>query len=299
MAGRREMDATYDYMDAVFRQTFGENPDITCALYDGDATKTLERAQRDKHEYVLDGLCLAPGARLLDVGCGWGPLLVAARRRGVRATGLTLASRQAEACRRSGLAVHVRDWRDTTRETFGGFDGVASIGAFEHFCSEEEHRRGEQEEVYRRFFAFCHELLPEGGRLYLQTMTWGKNRPELEAISLDAPRDSDAYRMAVLRKFYPGSFPPLGLEQILRCARPFFDPVSSSNGRLDYIETMRAWGRVWRPTPGRLLAALRTLPYALRDPDFRRKLESIRGGYNRLCFERRVLDHERIFFARR
>ena len=119
MATRPQIDDTYNYMDAVFRATLGENPDITCAFYDGDFSKTLEDAQRDKHDHILDGLGFRAGMRMLDVGCGWGPLLSAAVGRGGSAIGLTLSSKQAEACRRSGLEAHVRDWKEVTRETFG------------------------------------------------------------------------------------------------------------------------------------------------------------------------------------
>jgi cyclopropane-fatty-acyl-phospholipid synthase len=299
LATQRQMDETYNYMDEVFRASFGECPDITGAFYDGDFTKTLEQAQSDKHDYILDGLGLAPGARILDVGCGWGPVLQAAERRGLRAVGITLSSKQAKACRRLGGDVHVRDWRDLDASTFGAFEGVVSVGAFEHFCSEAAYLRGEQEEIYGRFFELCGGLLAKGCRLYLQTMLWGKQMPPYERIALDAPRGSSEYILAVLRRFYPGSFPPLGESQIFRCAEPWFVVASTNNGRLDYIETMRQWGRVWKPTPRKCLAVAKTLRYAIADRDFFHKLESLRGGYNRICFEREVLDHQRIFFERR
>ena len=90
---------------------------------------------------------------MLDLGCGWGPLLDYVRRRGGTGVGVTLSSAQAAACRRHGLDVHVADAREVTRETFGSFDAVASLGAFEHFCSPEEYRAGRQDEVYRELFA--------------------------------------------------------------------------------------------------------------------------------------------------
>lgn len=299
MADRKQMDATYNYMDELFRATFGEHADITCALYDGDFRKTLEQAQRDKHTYILDALGVVEGSRLLDVGCGWGPLLAAARRRGADALGLTLSSRQAEACRRSGFEVWVIDWKDLSPGSLGRFDAVASVGAFEHFCSEEEYLAGLQGEIYERFFRFCADLLPRGGRLFLQTMTWGRNAPPPAAVSLDAPRNSDEYALAVLRKFYPGSFPPLGMEQIERCAKGTFALGAVLDGRLDYIRTMEEWGRVWRFDLSRLGALLRTVPYALCDPDLLWKVRSLWHGYNRQCFEREVLDHRRIVLEKR
>src|SRR5512133_1116438 len=114
---------------------------------------TLEDAQRRKHEYVAEQIGIGPGRRLLDLGCGWGPLLDFIRSRGGSGVGVTLSSAQAAACRRHGLDVHLHDARHVTRDSFGPFDAVASLGAFEHFCSVEEYRAGRQEEVYRGLFA--------------------------------------------------------------------------------------------------------------------------------------------------
>jgi len=129
-------------------------------------------------------------------------MLKAAEERRGHGVGLTLSTKQAEACRHNGLEAHVRDWKDISGGTFGKFDGVVSIGAFEHFCSVEEYLAGKQERIYQDFFKLCHDLLPEGGRLYLQTMMWGKNAPEYRDISLKASKSSNEYILAVLGKFF-------------------------------------------------------------------------------------------------
>jgi cyclopropane fatty-acyl-phospholipid synthase-like methyltransferase len=49
MATRAEIEETYNYMDEIFRESFGEHADLSCAFFDGDLGKTLEQAQRDKH----------------------------------------------------------------------------------------------------------------------------------------------------------------------------------------------------------------------------------------------------------
>jgi cyclopropane-fatty-acyl-phospholipid synthase len=298
MADQNEIAATYDYMEEIFRLTFGEHADITCALYAGDATKRLERAQADKHAYILESLGFRRGGRILDVGCGWGPLLDAVRRAGGVGVGLTLSGAQAAACRRHGLDARLLDWREVRPGLLGGFDGVASVGALEHFCSPRERAEGRQDEIYTAFFRWCAEVLHSRGRFYLQTMILGKAAPSLASVTLGAPRGSDAYLLAVLMKFYPGSMVPLSEDQIVRCAQPFFRPVEILDGRLDYILTMRAWNRVWRPSVRKLLAIPRTLRRALRDADLRFKLESLVGGYNRQCFERETLGHRRIVFEK-
>jgi len=299
MATQQQMEATYNYMDEIFRTSLGETGDITCALYNGDFSKTLAQAQKDKHQYVLDSLNFRAGQRLLDIGCGWGPILQAAKDRGGHGIGLTLSTKQAEACRRNGLEVYAKDYKDITVDTYGGFDGVVSIGAFEHFCSIEEYVAGQQDCVYDKFFKLCHDLLPEGGRLYLQTMMWGKNLPPLEDITLKAKKGSNEYILAVLEKFYPGSWLPSGEEQLVRVAAPYFSLVSRNNGRRDYIETTEQWGVIWDLSFRKIVLALKLLPYFVRDKDFRYRIETMRGGYMKECLKREIMDHQRLVFEKR
>src|SRR3954451_8340203 len=174
MADRQDLEFTYSLIDRIFRLSLGEMADFSGAKYDGDFSLTLEHAQGRKHEYVAEQVGIAPGRRLLDLGCGWGPLLGYARERGAAGVGVTLSSAQAEACRRHGLEVHVHDAREVDRETFGAFDAVASLGAFEHFCSPEEYRAGRQDEIYSGLLERVAGLLPERGRFYLQTMVFGR-----------------------------------------------------------------------------------------------------------------------------
>ena len=161
MADQHDLEFTYSLIDRMFRLSLGELADFSGAKYDGDFSLTLEQAQRRKHEYVAEQIGIGPGRRVLDLGCGWGPLLERVRERGGDGVGVTLSSAQAEACRRHGLDVHLADARQVTRETFGAFDAVASLGAFEHFCSPEEYRAGTQEEIYCDFFATVAGLLPD------------------------------------------------------------------------------------------------------------------------------------------
>src|SRR5437764_5593012 len=163
MADRKDLDYSYSLTDRVIRFSLGELADFSGAKYDGDFTLTLEQAQRRKHEYVAEQLGIEPGHRVLDLGCGWGALLNYMRGIGATGVGVTLSSAQMEACRRHGLDVHLVDAREVTRETFGPFDAVASLGAFEHFCSPEDYDAGRQEDIYRGLFEHVAGLLPENG----------------------------------------------------------------------------------------------------------------------------------------
>jgi cyclopropane-fatty-acyl-phospholipid synthase len=236
---------------------------------------------------------------VLDLGCGWGPMLEVVRRRGGTGVGVTLSSAQLEACRQHGLDVHLFDARHVTRETFGPFDAVASLGAFEHFCSPAEYSAGQQETIYRDVFARVASVLPDHGRFYLQTMVFGPNMIPLADVDIHAPRESDAWYLALLGHQFPGSWLPLGLEQIVTCAAPHFELVSSSSGRLDYIETIRQWrNRFGAPSVKKSLLKLRLAPRWLTSADFRLAFTSGVSA-NSVCFERELLEHYRLVFEKR
>lgn len=112
MATREEIEETYNFMDQVVRVSFGGFSDVSCAMYNGDYSKSLEQAQRDRHTHILDALGVGPGSRVLDIGCGWGRILRAVRARGGRAVGVTLSTKQVEACVGDGLDARLQDWRE-------------------------------------------------------------------------------------------------------------------------------------------------------------------------------------------
>jgi cyclopropane-fatty-acyl-phospholipid synthase len=273
--------------------------DFSGAKYDGDFSLSLEEAQQRKHQYAAASVDIGEGRRVIDLGCGWGPMLAFIRKRGATGVGLTLSSAQAEACRRNGLDARIQDVKTLTRATFGEFDAAVSIGAFEHFCSPEEYREGRQEAVYADLFARIAEVLPRGGRLFLQTMVFGRNMIPADEVTVDAPRDSDAWYLGLMSKQFPGSWLPYGKEQIIRSAEPHFRTVSAETGRLDYIETIRQWRkRFAAPSFRKLLVKLSLLPLYATSRDFRLAFTSGVSA-NSICFERELLDHWRLVFQKR
>ncbi|MHB8659072.1 MAG: SAM-dependent methyltransferase [Solirubrobacteraceae bacterium] len=303
MANRGDIDFTYSLTDRIIRLSLGELADFSGAMYDGDFSLSLEQAQRRKHEYVAEQIGIGPGRRMLDLGCGWGALLDYVRTRGGAGVGVTLSSAQLEACRGHGLEVYLHDAREVSRERFGAFDAVASLGAFEHFCSPEAYQAGRQEEIYRDLFARVASMLPAGGRFYLQTMVFGRNMIAQEKIDIEAlrgvpPRDSDEWYIALLGRQFPGSWLPFGAEQVIGCAEPRFRLVSSVSGRLDYIETINQWNaRIGARSFAKALLKLQLLPRWLTSEDFRLAFTSGVSA-NQVCFERELLDHYRLVFEK-
>lgn len=140
--GRRQEDNKdfiqfhYDVSNEFYGLFLGESMVYSCAYY-RDWENSLDQAQADKIDMICRKLRLEPGDRFLDIGCGWGALLIhAATQYGVQAHGVTLSEKQLahaqEQIRRLGLedrvTVELRDY--TTVE--GEYDKIASIGMCEH-----------------------------------------------------------------------------------------------------------------------------------------------------------------------
>jgi cyclopropane-fatty-acyl-phospholipid synthase len=156
----------YDVSNTFYEWVLGPSMAYTCACYPSEDA-TLEEAQAYKHDLVARKLALRPGMRLLDVGCGWGGMVMhAAREHGVKALGVTLSEQQALWAQRaiadrglSGLAeVRHLDYRDVI-ET--GFDAVSSIGLTEHVGRAQ----------LPGYFAFLYGKLKPEGRLLNHCIT--------------------------------------------------------------------------------------------------------------------------------
>jgi len=156
----------YDVSNRFYEIVLGPSMAYTCACYPYEAA-TLEQAQAEKHDLVCRKLGLRPGMRLLDVGCGWGGMVMhAAEQYGVQAIGVTLSRQQAEWARKTiaerGLSdrAEVRhcDYRDVPE---GDFDAISSIGLTEHVGAAN----------LPAYFRFLHGLLRPGGRLLNHSIT--------------------------------------------------------------------------------------------------------------------------------
>jgi cyclopropane-fatty-acyl-phospholipid synthase len=127
----------YDVSNAFYRMVLGPTMVYSCAYFTSP-DNTLEEAQTRKLETICRKLRLRAGDRLLDIGCGWGALVLhAAREHGARAVGVTLSEPQAELARErirdAGLSdrceIRVADYREVDD---GPYDKVSSVGMYEH-----------------------------------------------------------------------------------------------------------------------------------------------------------------------
>jgi cyclopropane-fatty-acyl-phospholipid synthase len=221
----------YDAGTDFYALWLDEGMSYSCALWEV-TDDSLEKAQRRKLDYHL-GACVPKGGRLLDIGCGWGAALNRAiEHHGVHnAVGLTLSLAQARHIESLGdrrVRVEVTDWADF--ESSEVFDGVVSIGAFEHFAKF-GWTREQKTAAYRRFFEACHQWLVPGGILALQTIGKGN-------VLLDARGAEDAF--FIHKHIFPESDVPSLSEVTTACER-WFEEKSVRNDRLDYARTCQAW----------------------------------------------------------
>ncbi|MFK0291657.1 class I SAM-dependent methyltransferase [Streptomyces sp. NPDC090442] len=160
---RQAISHHYDVGNDFYALVLGPSMVYSCAYWEATegAAGTLEDAQRDKLDLICRKLGLHEGQRLLDVGCGWGSMVLhAAREYGVHAVGITLSEEQATYARKrvadAGLTdrieIRVQDYREVAD---GPFDAISSIGMAEHVGRAR----------YAEYAGLLHALLKPGGRL--------------------------------------------------------------------------------------------------------------------------------------
>ncbi|GAA4554342.1 cyclopropane-fatty-acyl-phospholipid synthase family protein [Amycolatopsis samaneae] len=151
-----------DFYEAILDPTMA----YSCAYFH-TPDQPLAEAQRAKLDLICRKLDLRPGQRLLDVGCGWGSLILhAAEHYGVHATGVTLSQEQARLVRERASERGLTDrvdvqWCDYRELSGTPFDAVASIEMGEHVGAAD----------YPRYAGILHRMLRPGGRLLLQQMS--------------------------------------------------------------------------------------------------------------------------------
>ncbi|HGI2635967.1 TPA: class I SAM-dependent methyltransferase [Streptococcus agalactiae] len=130
----------YDIGNDFYKLWLDDTMTYSCAYFKHE-NDSLEQAQLNKVHHILNKLNAQPGGKLLDIGCGWGTLIItAAKEYGLNATGITLSEEQAsfitKRIKEEGLenkvTVLIKDYRDI-RETY---DYITSVGMFEHVGKE-------------------------------------------------------------------------------------------------------------------------------------------------------------------
>lgn len=220
-AARRNVAHHYDLSDHVYRLFLDEDLQYSCAYF-RDPTLSLDDAQVAKKRHIAGKLRLAPGQRILDIGCGWGGLALSlAQMEDVRVLGITLSREQLKIARRRaeelGIAHRVSFELLDYRDVKGTFDRVVSVGMFEHVGAPN----------YDCFFDRLSKLLNPDGLAVVH--------------SIGRMRGPSATSSWIRRHIFPGGYIP-ALSQVLpSIERAGLWLTDLEVLRLHYAETLRHW----------------------------------------------------------
>ncbi|MBA4418803.1 MAG: SAM-dependent methyltransferase [Syntrophus sp. (in: bacteria)] len=212
----------YDRGNDFFRLYLDETMTYSCAYF-CSPEDSLEQAQKQKYEHICRKLRLKEGENLVDIGCGWGGMLIyAAKHYGIKGTGCTLSQEQVGFARQrikeEGLEGRIEILLEDYRNLQGRFDKFVSIGMFEHVGRK----------YITTFMEKANYLLRAGGTGLLHTI--GKE--------LDTP--SDPWTMTYI---FPGAYIP-ALDSIIKTmGEKRLVPIDVENLRLHYAATLDEWAK--------------------------------------------------------
>lgn len=218
----------YDVSNEFYQTWLDEQMVYSCGYF-RSPDDTLEQAQINKIDHILRKICLQPGQRLLDIGCGWGALVLrAASKYGAKCLGITLSKRQCELARervkQAGLEdrieIRLQDYRDVKEK----FDRITSVGMFEHVGLQN----------LGLYFRQIHDLLEDNGIVMNHGITSGV------ANSDGTPYGGGDF---IDRYVFPnGELPHIGLA-LQEISNAGLEATDIENLRLHYARTLWQWSR--------------------------------------------------------
>jgi cyclopropane-fatty-acyl-phospholipid synthase len=234
-SGQADIEKSYDVSNAFFRLWLDSDMSYTCALFEHPCD-SLEAAQGNKLRFLCDCARVRPGARVLDIGCGWGACLryLTLERDVARAVGITLSPEQARAVNEGRLPRTECVEADFTEwETDERFDSVVSICMLDHLCSPDEARAGKAVDIYRAFFEKCWRLTRPGAWFALQTI-----------LRVRTPRDRRDLRDVhfCTHTIFPGGLNPRA-EDVVQAVSPYWEIMTMHTRREHYGRTTAEWLR--------------------------------------------------------
>ena len=232
---KKNIHAHYDIGNAFYKLWLDPTMTYSSALFADDVPASAANVRDDfarmpeahdaKYRRVLDRLALAPGQRVLEIGCGWGGFAEAAARDGFEVTGLTLSAEQfayareriAAAKLEDRVELRIQDYRDAN----GQYDGIASIEMFEAVG----------ENFWPDYFDCIKRNLKPGGRVVVQTITIA------DALFADYRKSSDFIQQYI---FPGGMLPSVAVfrEQVRRAGLVIVDQLAFGQ---HYARTLAAW----------------------------------------------------------
>ncbi|WP_029551780.1 class I SAM-dependent methyltransferase [Thermocrinis jamiesonii] len=221
----REVQRHYDLGNDFYSLWLDESLTYSCAFFKSNDS-TLEEAQQEKRKIIYEKLQLKEGDRLLDIGCGWGSIILeAARLYDVDTVGITVSKQQYDYVKKKikeynleqKVKVFLLHYEDLPKLGLK-FNKIVSVGMFEHVG------KGR----HRKFFEVVSSILEEGGLFLLHTI--GKVHPSTQS--------------RWIRKYiFPGGYLP-SIEEVLRATKGLdFNLIDLDNWRIHYYFTLKEWLR--------------------------------------------------------
>ena len=224
----------YDVGNDFYRLFLDADLQYSCGYF-RDPSNSLERAQLDKKTHVASKMRLAPGMKVLDIGCGWGGLaLYLAQVADVEVLGVTLSREQVELARdraaKLGLSDRVKFELMDYRDVEGRFDRVASVGMFEHVGQPH----------FRTYFRKIRAILADDGIAIVHHMA-----------RLGGPGTTDKF---MLKYIFPGGYLPALSETVAASEQEKLIMADCETWRLHYVHTIRHWYDRYRRNKDRIVA---------------------------------------------
>ena len=220
-ASLRNVSHHYDLGNDFYQLFLDPDLQYSCGYFT-DPANDVARAELDKKTHVAAKLCLQPGMKVLDIGCGWGGMALYLNRvADVEVLGITLSKEQLVLARRraeeAGVSDKVRfellDYRDAT----GVFDRVVSVGMLEHVGQSN----------FRTYFRKVRELLAPDGIALVHTMA-----------RMGGPGTTDKFMQ---KHVFPGGYLPALSEIVAASEQEKLIMADCETWRMHYVYTLRDW----------------------------------------------------------
>jgi cyclopropane-fatty-acyl-phospholipid synthase len=231
-----EIQAHYDLSDEFFGTFQDPSRTYSCAFFERE-DMTLEEAQLAKIDLALAKLDLRPGMSLLDVGCGWGSVMKrAVQKHEVNVIGLTLSKNQYTFCQRLLDGVDTQRSRQVLLHGWEEFDApvdrIISIEAFEAFPKDR----------YGAFFEMCHRILPDDGRMVLQTIM-GHPLKRWPEMGIPITMTDLKFMRFIAKEIFPGGSVPCDEDIVGFSGRAGFSVEQTQYLNEHYVRTLDTWAK--------------------------------------------------------
>ncbi|KAA9008213.1 SAM-dependent methyltransferase [Histidinibacterium aquaticum] len=221
LRSRQNIAHHYDLSGELYDLFLDEDRQYSCAYF-ADPEMTLDEAQRAKKHHIAKKLCIRPGDKVLDIGCGWGGMaLTLAQDYDAEVVGITLSDEQyriaKDRAQKAGLEDRVTFLKEDYRNVRDSFDRIVSVGMFEHVGAAH----------YREYFDTVSDLLKPEGVALIHTI--GSAAP---------PRATSSW---VRKYIFPGGYLPSMSEVLATVEKVGLHVADVEVWRMHYARTLRHW----------------------------------------------------------